>query len=74
MFPAVLMMVSLVERASFVKRFYENKENASAAILEIHPRKSLLCGPMSTKGIRTMIKRFEYTDKLGIQAGRGCKR
>ncbi|GFX38775.1 hypothetical protein TNCV_4748451 [Trichonephila clavipes] len=51
-----------VERALLGKLFYENKENASTAVREIHRRKNLLRGPMSTKGIRAMIKRFEETD------------
>ncbi|GFX35911.1 hypothetical protein TNCV_4214331 [Trichonephila clavipes] len=53
MFPSVLMMVSLVERALSGKLFYENKGNASAvAVREIRRRKNLLRGPMSTKGNR----------------------
>ncbi|GFS62824.1 hypothetical protein TNCV_3202341 [Trichonephila clavipes] len=42
-------------------------------VTEIHHRKNLLCGPMSTKGIQAMIKRFEETGKLGVQTGRGHK-
>ncbi len=74
MFPAVLMMVSLIERALLVKLFYENKGNATAAVREFCRRRNLRCGPMSTKGIRAMIKRFEETGKLGVQPGRGRKR
>ncbi|GFR10266.1 hypothetical protein TNCT_279051 [Trichonephila clavata] len=48
--------------------------NASAAVHEILRRKNLLRGPMSTKGIRAMIKRSEETGKLGVQTGRGRKR
>ncbi|GFS57841.1 hypothetical protein TNCV_2909311 [Trichonephila clavipes] len=63
-FPAVLMMVSLVERVLLVKLSYENKGNASAAVREIHRRKNLLRRRRSTNGIRAMIKRFEETSKL----------
>ncbi|GFV04405.1 hypothetical protein TNCV_920261 [Trichonephila clavipes] len=66
-------MVSLVESAFLVNLFYENKGNASAAVCEIRRSKNLLHGPMSTKGIRAMIKRFEVTGKL-VQPGRGRKR
>ncbi|GFX74167.1 hypothetical protein TNCV_2912001 [Trichonephila clavipes] len=54
--------------------FYENKENASATVREILRKKDLLGGPMSTKGIRAVIKRFEETGKLGVQPERGSKR
>ncbi|GFU39749.1 hypothetical protein TNCV_1949491 [Trichonephila clavipes] len=74
MFPAVLMVVSLVELALLEKLFYENKGNASAADREFHHRKNLRRGPLCIKGIRAMIKRFEETRKLGVQPGRGRKR
>ncbi|GFY33612.1 hypothetical protein TNCV_4593241 [Trichonephila clavipes] len=51
MFPAVLMVFSLVECALLVKLFYENKGNASAVVSEIRRRNNPLCEPMSTKGI-----------------------
>ncbi|GFR24640.1 hypothetical protein TNCT_402021 [Trichonephila clavata] len=57
-----------------VKLFYENKGNVSAAVREIRRRKNQLRGPMPTKGIRTMIKRFEETGKLGVQPGKRRKR
>lgn len=73
MFPAVMMTVSLVERALLVKLFYENKGNSAAAVREFRRIKNLRRGPMSTKGIRAMIKRFEETGKLGVRPGRGRK-
>ncbi|GFW44243.1 hypothetical protein TNCV_1746721 [Trichonephila clavipes] len=74
MFPAVLMVVSLVNSALLVKLFYENKGNASAAVCEFRYRKNLQWGPISTKSIQAMIKRFEETGKLGVEPRRGCKR
>ncbi|GFQ99970.1 DUF4817 domain-containing protein [Trichonephila clavata] len=74
MFPAVLMEVALVERALLLMQFYENKGNVSTAVPEFRHRKNLHCRPMSTKGIRAMIKRFEETGKLGVQPGRDRKR
>ncbi|GFV85495.1 hypothetical protein TNCV_3773191 [Trichonephila clavipes] len=56
-----------VERALLVELFYENKGNGSTAVCEIRRRKDLLGVPMSTKGIRAMIKRFEETGKLRAQ-------
>ena len=56
-----------------VKLFYENKGNASTTVREFRRIKNLRCGPMSTKGIRAMIKRFEGTGELEVQPGRGCK-
>ncbi|GFQ73849.1 hypothetical protein TNCT_233141 [Trichonephila clavata] len=73
MLPAVLMTVSLVERALLVKLFYENKGNASAAAREFYHRKSLKFRPMSTNDNRAMIKRFEESEKLGVKPGRGRK-
>ncbi|GFR12617.1 hypothetical protein TNCT_585711 [Trichonephila clavata] len=70
MFRAILMTVSLVERALSVKLFCENKGNSSAAVREFRRRKNLRRGPMPTKGIREIIKRFEEAGKLGIQPGR----
>ncbi|GFX92583.1 hypothetical protein TNCV_2520421 [Trichonephila clavipes] len=67
MFPAVLMVVSLVERTLLVKLFCENKGNVPAAVREFRHRKNLPRGPMSTKGIREMVKRFEETGKLGVK-------
>ncbi|GFR19117.1 hypothetical protein TNCT_492861 [Trichonephila clavata] len=58
--------ISLVERTLLVNLFYENKENASAAVREIRRRKNLLHVTMSTKGIRTMIKSFEKAEKLRV--------
>ncbi|GFS67842.1 hypothetical protein TNCV_2295071 [Trichonephila clavipes] len=66
MLPAVLMTVSSVERALLVKLFHQNKGNASAAVGEFRRRKNLRRGPMSTNGIRAMIKRFEEKGKLYI--------
>ncbi|GFQ65973.1 DUF4817 domain-containing protein [Trichonephila clavata] len=76
MFPAVLIAISLVERVLLVKLLYENKGNVcgSASVREFRRRKNLRRGPMATKGIRTMIKRFEETGKLGVQPGRDHKR
>ncbi|GFR34031.1 hypothetical protein TNCT_329941 [Trichonephila clavata] len=73
MFPDVLMMVSLLERALLVKLFYENNRNASATVREIRRKKCPLRAPKSSKSIRAMIKRFEGTGKLSVQAGRGNK-
>ncbi|GFW44439.1 hypothetical protein TNCV_1748681 [Trichonephila clavipes] len=72
MFSPVLMVVSLVERALLVKLFYENKMNASVAVLEFRHRKDIRCEPMSTEGIRAMIKRCEMS-KLGVEPGR-CRK
>ncbi|GFT51043.1 histone-lysine N-methyltransferase SETMAR [Trichonephila clavipes] len=49
-------------------------ECASAVVREIRRKKNLLRGPMCTKGIPAMIKRFKETEKLGVQHGRGRKR
>ncbi|GFW12984.1 hypothetical protein TNCV_3329161 [Trichonephila clavipes] len=43
---------------------------AEFKICEIRHKTNLLRGPMSTKGIRAMIKRFEETGKLGVTPGR----
>ena len=56
-----------------MKLFYENKRNASAAVREFRYVKNLLRGSLSAKGILTMIKRFEETEKLGVQPGRNRK-
>ncbi|GFW98732.1 hypothetical protein TNCV_2250951 [Trichonephila clavipes] len=66
-------LCKIVERVLLAKLFYENKGNASAVVREMCRRKSLLRGPISTKGIRAMIKSFEETGKLGVQPGRGRK-
>ncbi|GFQ92805.1 hypothetical protein TNCT_497651 [Trichonephila clavata] len=74
MFPAVLLAVSLVESALLVKLSCENKGYASAAVRAFYHRENLRHGPMSIKGIRAMIKRFEETGKLGVQPRRDRKR
>ncbi|GFV33682.1 hypothetical protein TNCV_4567971 [Trichonephila clavipes] len=48
-------------------------EEEEALFREVHLRKNLLPGFMSTKGIRAMIKRFKVTGKL-VQPGRGRNR
>ncbi|GFW97593.1 hypothetical protein TNCV_684631 [Trichonephila clavipes] len=68
MFPAVVMTTSLVERALYVKLFHPNKGNAPAAVREFLRKRNLRRGPISVKGIRTMIKR------LKVQHGTGRKR
>lgn len=54
MFPAVMVMVSLDERAFLVKPFYENKEKASAAAREFRLINNLRRRPISTKFIHTV--------------------
>ena len=68
MIPAVMMTVSLVEGALFAKLLYESKGNASTAAREFRGIKNLLLRPMSTKDIQAMIKIFEKTGKLEVQA------
>lgn len=62
MFPAVMMTISLVERALLVKMFYENKENAS-----IRRIKKLQRGSMCSKCIQAMFVRFEEAVNLSHQ-------
>ena len=78
MFPAVIMMISLVERESLVKLFYQNKGRNCHRIYvspyyEFLHVNNLWRGPIPTKDIQAMIKRFEEMTKLGVQHGRGRK-
>ena len=67
------MAVTLPERALLVKLFYENKENAAAALRKFRLIKNLHKGPLLQQALKRMIARFEKSGDLRIQSGRGRK-
>ncbi|GFT46165.1 DUF4817 domain-containing protein [Trichonephila clavipes] len=68
-----LMAVTLPERALLVKLFYESRGNATAALREFRRLKNLRKGPLLPQALKRMITRFEKTEHIGVQPGRGLK-
>ena len=66
------MIIEKRDRALLVKLFYLNGSKSSAGVREYHRIKGLRGGPMSTKGLKKMMK-FENTGDFGVASGRGSR-
>ena len=69
----MVMPLTLPERALPMKLLHMNQCNASSALLEFRITKKLRKGSSSLNSLKKMIKKFEETRSLTIQAGRGRK-
>ncbi len=63
------------DRALLVKLFYKNDDCVLAALKKFRSLKGMKkgCGPISAKGLKNMIQKFEETGSFEVKSGRGRK-
>lgn len=69
----ITMSLSLPDRALLVKLFYQNDNSAVVALRKFRTLKRMRKGPLTVKGLRLMVAKFEKTGSFNVSRGRGRK-
>jgi hypothetical protein len=68
-----MSLLRLPERALLVKLFYQNNNSALVALRKFRSLRGKRKGPLTVKGLRKMVAKFEETGSFNIRSGRGRK-
>ncbi len=63
----------LPDRALLVKLLYQNDNSPIVALRKFRSLKEIRKGPLTVKGFRLMVDKFEETSSFTIRSGKGRK-